>query len=209
MPIRALLGVLAPPLCWGCHRPCRARDPLCIRCRAELRWLDPEPAVLDGLPVWAPVAYSGPARALVRGLKFSGAAGLAEPMAAAIVATAPAGMLGGALVPVPLAVRRQRRRGYNQADVLAHAVARRTGLPLAGVLERRATAPQVGRGRQDRLAAQRGTVTIRAGASAPARAVLVDDVDTTGATLAAAAATLREAGTHRVDALAYARTPAR
>ncbi len=97
----------------------------------------PEPVVLSGLSVWAPVAYEGPARDLVRALKFRGATGVADFMAAQIVANAPAGLLEGTLVPVPLHPRRLRSRGYNQAAALAaelaaRACAERRGLPGAG-----------------------------------------------------------------------------
>jgi predicted amidophosphoribosyltransferase len=160
---------------------------------------------VEGVEVWAPVAYEGPARALVRGLKYRGAVGLAEPMAAAICAGAPS--LDGALVPVPLHPRRRRQRGYNQAERLAAATARRSGLEVADCLERHgpASARQVGRGRAERLTGP----AIRARAPAPECALLVDDVCTTGATLAACAEALREAGARRVTALVYARTPGR
>jgi predicted amidophosphoribosyltransferase len=123
-------------------------------------------------------------------------------MAAAICAGAPA--LEGELVPVPLHPRRRRQRGYNQAERLAAAVARRTGLELADCLERRgpAAARQVGRGRADRLAGPE----IEAARPVPRRVLLVDDVCTTGATLAACAAALRANGTTSVSALVYART---
>jgi predicted amidophosphoribosyltransferase len=180
-------------------------EPLCAGCRSALRWLGSDPVTVEGVEVWAPVAYEGPARALVRGLKYRGAVGLAEPMAAAICAGAPA--LDGALVPVALHPRRRRQRGYNQAERLAAAIARRTGLGVADCLARRgaAAARQVGRGRSERLAGP----AIEAPGTVPGRAVLVDDVCTTGATLAACAAALRAAGTRHVTAVAYARTPGR
>jgi predicted amidophosphoribosyltransferase len=138
-------------------------------------------------------------------LKYRGAVGLAEPMAAAICAGAP--VLDGALVPVPLHPRRKRRRGYNQAERLAAALARRTGLAVDDCLARAGPsgARQVGRGRAERLAGP----DIRAVAPGPERALLVDDVCTTGATLGACAAALRAAGARSVTAVVYARTPGR
>ena len=160
---------------------------------------------MGGIEVWAPVAYEGPGRALVRGLKYRGAVGLAEHMAAAICAGAPA--LEGTLVPVPLHPRRRRRRGYNQAERLAAAIARRTGLELADCLARRgaAAAQQVGRDRSERLAAAGLAVELKE-PPGPGSAVLVDDVCTTGATLAACAAALRGGGCEDVTAVVYART---
>ena len=153
------------------------------------------------MTAFAAVAYEGPARQLVRALKFSAALGVAPAMAAAMVAGAPEGLLapGSALVPVPLHPRRARRRGFNQAEVLARAVAWRTGLPVAPVLGRRGGAEsQVGRDRGQRERALRGSVSVRQGVRAPPRAVLVDDVITTGATLAGCAAALRAAGSGEV-----------
>lgn len=198
-------SVLVPPFCWECAGDCAAGAPLCPVCRSNLRWLGPDPVTVEGVEVWAPVAYEGPGRALVRGLKYRGAVGLAEPMAAAICAGAPA--LAGALVPVPLHPRRRRLRGYNQAERLAAALGRRCGLPVADCLERGgpAAARQVGRDRAQRLAGP----AIAATGPAPARAVIVDDVCTTGATLAACAGALRAAGAEAVSALVYARTPGR
>lgn len=198
-------ALVVPPFCWDCGADARVGEPLCPSCRSALRWLGPEPVTVNGVEVWAPVAYDGPGRALVRGLKYRGAAGLAEPMAAAICAGAPA--LDGALVPVPLHPRRRRQRGFNQAERLAAAIARRSRLEVADCLERRgpASARQVGRGRAERLAGPE----VVAAAAVPPRTVIVDDVCTTGATLAACAAALRAHGARRVTALVYARTVGR
>jgi ComF family protein len=205
--------VVAPPFCWACGADATRAEPLCGRCRAELTWLGGEPLTIAGVEAWAPLAYEGPARALVRGLKFRGATGLALPLAAQMVANAPAGLLAGGaeLVPVPLHPARARRRGFNQAERLAAAVARRTGMPVGDCLRRRgpAGARQVGRGRAERLAGIGGAVELRPDMRAPPVAVLVDDVITTGATLAACAAALRGGGASQVRALSYARTPGR
>jgi ComF family protein len=206
MTLRLLLSVVAPPLCWSCGAPARPDAPLCRDCRGRLRWLGPEPAELAGVAAWAPVAYEGPARDLVHALKFRGAAGVAHAMAAQIVAGAPSGLLDEvALVPVPLHPARHRRRGFNQAEQLAAAIADRTGLLHSRCLERRGrAAPQVGRQRGARLTAVRDTVSLSG--AAPERALLVDDVITTGGTLAACAAALRSGGSGAVLAIAYART---
>jgi ComF family protein len=210
--IRAL-GLLVPPFCWACGADAGRAEPLCGECRRELRWLGGDAVELAGIAAWAPLVYEGPAQALVRALKFRGAIGLAGPMAAQIAARAPAALLapGAELVPVPLHRARLRRRGFNQAERLAVAISQRTGLPVADCLRRagRAAARQVGRGREERLSATAGAVSLAPRARAPARAVLVDDVVTTGATLAACAAVLRHGGARDVCALAYARTPAR
>ena len=223
--------MLAPPLCWSCGGSARRGEFLCGGCRSSLRRLGPEPAVLAGVRVWAPLAYHGAARELVRALKFRRAVGVADAMAAQIVASAPAGLLGGAgtspltagaavsplldgagarpvLVPVPIHPRRARRRGFNQAHVLAVAIGRRSGLALLDCLTRSgAPGSQVGRGRHERRAGPEGAIAARP--PVPPRALLIDDVATTGATLAACAAALRAAGTRELAAVAFARAPGR
>ena len=197
--------MLVPPLCWSCRGLARRREPLCLGCRRLLRRLGPEPVVLSGLRVWAPVAYAGPARDLVGALKFRGATGVADTLAAQITANAPTSILGGALVPVPLHPRRQRRRGYNQARLIAEALVSRTGLEVADCLARAGSAvTQVGRDRRERRLGPAGSIELRA--APPARVLIVDDVATTGATLAACAAALRMAGCAEVAALVFART---
>ena len=175
---------------------------------------------LCGLAVWAPVAYEGPAGELVKALKFHGATAIASEMAALIVANAPERMLAGgpapeallaagpALVPVPLHPGRRRSRAFNQAEAIAAAIAARTGLPLAVCLARAGPdRRQVGRGRAARLQGLSRSIT--ATDRAPREAVLIDDVVTTGATLAACAAALRAAGSTDVRAVVFARTAGR
>jgi ComF family protein len=195
---------MAPPLCAGCGASAGAAEPLCGRCRARLRWLGPAPVAIGAEPdtrgsppaagrllAWAPLAYEGPAQGVVRALKFQGAHRAATAMAAPIVANAPPGWLDGsaALVPVPLHRKRARTRGYNQARLLADAIAARTGLAVHDCLARGGPArTQVGRDRGQRLAGIAGTIHLTR--APPCRAVLVDDVITTGATLAACAEAL-------------------
>ncbi|MGI8804868.1 MAG: ComF family protein [Thermoleophilaceae bacterium] len=207
---RLITAVVAPPVCTSCGAEAAA-EPLCGQCRGALRWLAPEPARATGVEAWAPLAYDGPARAMVSALKFRGAAGLSRTMAAQIAAVAPPGWLeDGVLVPVPLHAARLRRRGFNQAELLAASLADRTGLGLSDCLERRGRGTtQVGRGRAERAEAIEGAVTARPGTLVPVRAMVVDDVVTTGATLAACTRALRAAGARSVRAVAYARTPGR
>jgi ComF family protein len=207
VPRGLVLGALAaPPFCWACDGPCRRGEPLCGRCRRSVQRLAAEPVRLCGVRVWAPVAYSGPARDLVRALKFRGARGVADAMAAQIAANAPAALLEGpVLVPVPLHPRRLRARGYNQAALIAAALARRAGLELAEPLVRTGAATaQVGRRRPERRAGPAGAIEACGGA--PERVLVVDDVVTTGATLAACSAALAAAGAREIAAVTFART---
>ena len=129
-------------------------------------------------------------------------------MSALVVASAPRDLLRGDLVPVPLHPDRRRRRGFNQAAVLADAIARTTGLATSDCLRRRGPGPpQVGRTRGARLVGPAGSIEARA--PVPPTALIVDDVVTTGATIAASAIALRRAGTTEVAAISFARTPGR
>lgn len=180
---------------------------LCAGCRRALEWLGPGSVTVAELAVWAPLAYEGPARAVVRRLKFHGARALAEHMAAAIAANAPPGLLRHPLAAVPSPPDRRRRRGFCHAELLAGALSTRTGLPVARPLERIAGGRrQVGRARSDRL---RTPPRFRATRAGRGELLLVDDVLTTGATLGACARALRAAGWRCGAAVAYARTPVR
>jgi len=222
-----LAAALAPPACLACRAPlARAGDELCVGCRRALPWL-PEPRCRRcGLPLpcaprgracpaagaafaqaWAPLAHDGPARQLVAALKFRGALPAARLMAAQIAASAPPELLDGAvLVPVPLHPARRRARGFDQAALIASALAVRTGRPLHACLRRGGPATrQLGADRAARHAAA-ARQRLVAGEAVPRHALLVDDVHTTGATLDACAGVLRAAGAQRVSALSYART---
>ena len=101
----------------------------------------------------------------------------------------------------PTAPARRRRRGFDQAELLARAVARRADLPVAALLRRRPGPAQSGRTRAQRV--QPAGFVTRIDQADPV--LLVDDVSTTGATLVAAARALRAAGAPAVHGLVVAR----
>ena len=123
-------------------------------------------------------------------------------IAARIAVLAPPGALSGTLVPVPPAPLRLRWRGFDPAAEISLGLARRTGLPVSECLGRRGLRRQVGRPRSERVARP---PRVEARFEVPASAVLVDDVLTTGATLASCAAALRRSGTGSGTAVTFAR----
>ncbi len=112
-------------------------------------------------------------------------------------------------MPVPVHAERERKRGYDQAALIASVTARELGLPLVLGLERgRATIAQFELGRDERAANVAGAFRLRDDPAARAVigrwVLLVDDVVTTGATLAACATALRRGGAVAVSAIAVA-----
>ena len=213
----ALLDLALPACCAGCQAEGTA---LCQRCRRSLyRRQALPPGVPLGLPAAmpAPLAqlewcapFSGPVRAALHRLKYSGERRLATPLAVAMAARwGAAGVGGDVLVPVPVHRDRARRRGYDQAVLLAAAVSDRLDVPWLAALERtRKTAPQFDLDRLARRHNVGGAFALRAGAERVIEGrwpILVDDVVTTGSTLVACAEVLYEAGAVAVSALTVAR----
>jgi predicted amidophosphoribosyltransferase len=199
-----LLGLVAPPLCGLCGHGCAARTQLCERCEARLSGLRPRVAPVPGVDqTWSAAPYEGAARALVYALKFGPRPALARRAGRAIVERAPPALLAGVIVPVPPAPWRRRWRGFDAAEEIGSEVAARTGLGMSRCLRRAQGRRQVGRPRAERLA---DPPRVRVVLDPPRRALLVDDVLTTGATLRACAAALRSGGAEWVGALTFARS---
>ncbi|MBE4740257.1 MULTISPECIES: ComF family protein [Streptomyces] len=200
-----LTDLVLPAECGGCGRP---RAVLCPECRAALTGAapcrvrpDPEPA---GLPVvHAAAPYEDAVRATLIAHKERGALALAGPLGTALAGAVRAGGEGPVLlVPVPSARRAVRARGHDPARRIALAAAgvlRRTGTAaqVAGVLrQRRAVADQSGLDSRQRLDNLAGALEVAAGGArllGGGAVVLVDDLMTTGASLAEAARAVRVA----------------
>jgi ComF family protein len=201
--VRAAAALLAPPRCGACAAPCAADEAICAVCAAELSSARRGETVIPGVGpvIWA-APYGGVARELVGALKFQRRLGLgavlAESIAIALGPCPPA----IAVVAVPAAPGRRRRRGFDPAELIAEALAARLGLAAAAPLRRADGPRQVGRRRAERLLAPPRIWPV---AGAPARVLLVDDVLTTGATLKACASALRRSGATEVRASVFAR----
>jgi ComF family protein len=206
--LRVATSLLAPPLCSICGAACDTRHALCPACHLRLARL---PAVrgrlAGGLEVMSAAPYEGVARELVRRLKFASRLTLAEVAAERMVRAWGAARAGW-LVPVPPSPARERARGFDDAALLARLIAREcAGARVCACLVRDDGPRQVGRARAERTGDPPRVRLIGPGSPAPDGPVwLVDDVATTGATLAACATALRGAGITGVRALTFART---
>ncbi len=202
-----------PPWCERCGQP----EPHFGPCRLCAEW----PAALT--VVRSAVWLSDGAREAVHALKYGGLPRIAEDLADAMVGLLPApdSQSPPLLVPIPLAPKRLRQRGYNQSEALARALSRLWKMPVGDVLIRsRETATQTALTPETRLANVAGAFHVR-GAGCGVRSdprlahpalrtphsalVLVDDVFTTGATLLEAARALEQAGARTIYGVTFGR----
>ncbi len=216
----AALDLAFPATCSGCGREGAA---LCAVC---LPALDARLTLPGGTPIGLPAdlpapllqlewcaPFAGLVRSALHDLKYAGERRLAEPLGAAVARRwACAGSGPTIVVPVPVHAERERRRGYDQAALIADVAARGLGLPMARALERgRATIAQFELGRDQRASNVAGAFRLRASDPVAARSIagrwvlLIDDVVTTGATLAACGEALIDGGALAVSAIAVAR----
>jgi len=201
-----------PPWCDRCGQP----EPHFGPCRLCAEW----PPALQS--VRSAVWLAEGAQQAVHALKYSGLPRIADDLALALASLRPrtGGPSGGALIPIPLAPQRLRQRGYNQSEVLARALARTWRIPvIVDLLVRtRETPTQTALTPGTRLANVAGAFAVREsraglltpgcqpGVNTPWRTlILVDDVFTTGATLAEAARALAQAGASAIHGVTFAR----
>jgi ComF family protein len=180
---------------------------LCATCRARLRPY-PAEAPTPGLDASAVAwIYDGVVRRAIHGMKYRRRRRVAVALGDAL-ASALAAPPADALIPVPLHADRLAERGFNQAEELARRLGQRWGLPVCavGLARARDTGHQARLSRRERHQNVVGAFVWVGPGRPPARALLVDDVLTTGATLAACAEALRAAGAHEVRAVALARS---
>lgn len=154
--------------------------------------------------------YEGPLREAVHRLKYRRARHQARPMAALmarVFTREPAFAGSRGLVPVPLHPARERRRGFNQAALLARFLAESTGVPLleGAVARVRETPPQTSLPRHERLGNLVGAFRVKAPELVKDRNItIVDDVLTTGSTVSNLSQELRQAGAVGITVLTFA-----
>lgn len=219
--------VLLPARCLACgERGLPGRD-LCAGCHADLPWnrrccgrcglpmalatqacgdclADPPPFQQS----FVPLSYGFPIDRLLLRFKFHGDLACGRQLAGLMHQAGGQVPRPQALVPVPLHLARLRHRGYDQALELAKALGAAFRLPVLdrALHRQRVTGAQSELGADARRRNVRGAFATAA-TYLPAHVAVVDDVMTTGATLAEAARTLLRAGVRRVDAWAVARAP--
>ena len=231
---RVGLDAVLPPRCLSCGAVVGGEGALCPPCWTRLAFVGPPHCRCCGLPfpydageemscaecirtppafdrARAALVYDGASRPLLLGFKHGDDTHAAAPFAR-WMAGAAGPLLAEAelLVPVPLHRWRLFRRRYNQAALLAHALGRAADRSVSTdtLIRRKRTPSQGGLGRIGRAANVRGAFAVPPDARpriAGRRVLLVDDVMTTGATVAACARTLRRAGAAHVDVIVLAR----
>ncbi len=217
------LDLLFPLSCLGCRREgkllcqdCadnlpRLKTPYCRVCaepnaRSLCRWCSGIAPGFDGLR--APYLMEGPLREAVHALKYRGIRAAAPQLAELLANFMKSHSIPGEeLVPVSLHPRRLRERGYNQSELLAKELSKRTGLPVnAGALIRaRDSGPQVRTVSRERRRENVSDSFQCKNDMTGRRLILIDDVATTGSTLSACASVLKAAGAASVWALVLAR----
>jgi ComF family protein len=218
-------NLIFPPVCALCRKE---GEILCQNCRADIPWVkEPicpacgrilaEPAAscpicLDHpLPlqtIRAAVVFEGGTPEAVHQMKYNGFFALAQPLADMMVEAWWRWQSDVDLVmPIPLHPRRQKKRGYNQSELLVKRFCQRLNLAhdMRSLRRLRATPPQVGLNAVERRLNVQDAFTVLGDGCVGRHVLLVDDVCTTGSTLAAAAEVLLAAGAYSVSAYCVAR----
>jgi competence protein ComFC len=193
--------------CASCRTPFLNAFPLdskgrCALCRQSLRGFDA--AYCFG-------SYEGLLRDWIHLYKYGRVKTMGRPLGELLAAALPGDERFDAVVSVPLHWRRRWQRGFNQSELLARGIARRRGVPVMAALRRvRHTATQTGLSNTSRRRNVTGAFEVRHRQPvAGQRILLIDDVMTTGSTVAACAAALRRAGAIRIVVLTVARADRR
>jgi ComF family protein len=206
-----LLEFLYPPLCLHCGDPTAGlRDHLCGPCARRLVLLSRDDPLLqearvrtggtaqvDDVITLYRFEEDSPVRTLIHALKYSGQSSVGIMLGELLGRSFPSLPPCSCLVPVPLHVRRERDRGYNQSMMICRGIGRVTGIPVQSILRRiRPTRSQTRLNREERRENVRDAFVLRRGRAVPRgmTVFLVDDVLTTGATLCEAARILKQGG---------------
>jgi ComF family protein len=226
---RPVIDFALPPRCAGCGLIVGEVGSFCLECWTKVEFLGAGGCERCGIPLEATdaeicaaclaqpspvdrmraaVAYGEIARSLALRLKYGRKTALAMTMARYMAVHLEVHMADGVLMPVPLHRRRLWGRGFNQAALIARALAERNHLSVEcrTLIRTRATPPLKEMSIAQRRRAVSGAFALAAGRSVKGRKiVLVDDVLTTGSTASACARVLKRAGADRVELISWAR----
>ena len=192
------LAKITAAKCNSCAIPLPGGGALCVACLTD-------PLPVEWCEAWG--EYRDGLARLVQALKFQRHDFLDDALASLLEQSVRGRDLAfDAVTGVPMQRKKERRRGYNQAELLARALGRRIGVPCDMTLlaPRGERAPQSSLARRERAVNVRGAFTATAEVEGKS-VLLVDDICTTGATIRACAAALLDAGADRVCAVAVAR----
>lgn len=233
--INTILDLVYPPSCIACHallkeepgqtfcRPCSETlepvvVPVCVICGSPLESENcgAVPCVLcrSDSPAFqsafAPLMYGGALATAIIRFKYHGASHLARALAGLMISCVEQRLSSrqwDIMVPVPLHITRLRRRGYNQAFLLARHLARKINLPVNPhlLMRIRDTPPQTGLTRRERRKNMGEAFAVRDKSLQGLRVLLIDDVLTTGATADACAKEMLKAGVKWVEVVSLAR----
>jgi len=205
--LKAPQPFLAEYFCVDCKTPFLNSAPLdedgrCALCRHGFNGFD---------AVFAYGEYEGPLRKLIHVFKYGGVKPLASQLGQLLNGALPREQRFDVIVPMPLHWQKRLERGFNQSELLARWVSKRTGIPLTeGLKRRKHTDPQAGLTRAQRRTNVAGAFEVKHRSDIEGRHVLlIDDVLTTGATASACSAVLKRAGAKRVTVLTLARADRR
>jgi competence protein ComFC len=209
--IEEIARLVFPPRCPVCKSG--TQDIICPGCIQDLTFNTfiyiPEKTVHIDLAV-ALSLYDGPLRKALMEVKFRHRKRIITFLAE-LMKDADLSPLGEAdmIVPVPLSMNRLKKRGFNQAAVIAEGVARQLGIPLSGILERkRDTRPQFSLSEGERFGNVKDAFFIEETKDLEGKTLLVvDDILTTGATVDECSRLLKRNGAEKVTVLTLARTP--
>jgi competence protein ComFC len=220
--VAAVADMFYPECCVGCGR--RSSDVLCRVCFEALPRVGGPVCGRCGLPTAfatfvceqcknvdfgfesarAPLRYEGVGKEIVHALKYRGYKKVVGKLASPLMLQVVGDERFDAVVPVPLHRSRLRKRGFNQAGLLARGVAEKINAPVSDKLKVvRSTRDQVELSAAQRRANVAGAYT--AGGPVRGKVLLIDDVFTTGATMSACATTLTRAGAQEVHARSLCR----
>lgn len=182
-----------PGRCYRCHK-LSPRQAVCKDCRKSVSLRH----------VWVSTDYDEIPKRLIHKFKFERAAAASQSIAVKIDHTLPDLPPYTIICHIPTARQRIRRRGYDQAEEIAKALAKIRGYRHKALLYRTGKSRQVGSGRKDRLKQLEGAFKLKTFDLKGANVLLIDDITTTGATLEAAAKVLKKSETKTIDAAVFA-----